>query len=30
MPFDVARVRGLFPTLCDGYIHLDGPAVESR
>lgn len=26
MPFDVARVRGLFPTLGDGYIHLDGPA----
>jgi cysteine desulfurase family protein (TIGR01976 family) len=26
MPFDVARVRGLFPTLADGYIHLDGPA----
>lgn len=23
---DVARVRGLFPTLCDGYVHLDGPA----
>jgi cysteine desulfurase family protein (TIGR01976 family) len=26
MSFDVARVRGLFPTLGDGYIHLDGPA----
>lgn len=26
MPFDVARVRGLFPSLGDGYIHLDGPA----
>jgi cysteine desulfurase family protein (TIGR01976 family) len=26
MPFDVGRVRGLFPTLGDGYIHLDGPA----
>lgn len=26
MPFDVARVRGLFPTVGDGYIHLDGPA----
>ena len=26
MPFDVARVRGLFPALGDGYIHLDGPA----
>jgi cysteine desulfurase family protein (TIGR01976 family) len=26
MPFDVARARGLFPTLGDGYIHLDGPA----
>jgi cysteine desulfurase family protein (TIGR01976 family) len=26
MAFDVARVRGLFPTLGDGYIHLDGPA----
>ena len=26
MPFDVARVRGLFPTLGDGYLHLDGPA----
>ena len=25
MPFDVARVRGLFPTLGDGYIHFDGP-----
>ncbi|MGI8694352.1 MAG: cysteine desulfurase-like protein [Geodermatophilaceae bacterium] len=23
---DVARVRGLFPTLCDGFVHLDGPA----
>lgn len=26
MPFDVARVRGLFPTLGDGYLHFDGPA----
>src|SRR5918993_704960 len=26
MPFYVARFRGLFPTLGDGYIHLDGPA----
>jgi len=26
MPFDVARVRGLFSTLGDGYLHLDGPA----
>jgi len=26
MAFDVARVRGLFPTLGDGYVHLDGPA----
>ena len=23
---DVARVRGLFPALSDGYVHLDGPA----
>lgn len=23
---DVARVRGLFPGLSDGYVHLDGPA----
>jgi len=26
MPLDVARIRGLFPTLGDGYLHLDGPA----
>ena len=26
MPIDVARIRGLFPTLGDGYLHLDGPA----
>lgn len=26
MPLDVARVRGLFPTLSDGYVHADGPA----
>ncbi len=26
MPFDVARIRGLFPTLGDGYLHFDGPA----
>jgi cysteine desulfurase family protein (TIGR01976 family) len=26
MPLDVARVRGLFPALGDGYLHLDGPA----
>ncbi len=26
MSFDVARVRGLFPTLGDGYLHFDGPA----
>jgi cysteine desulfurase family protein (TIGR01976 family) len=26
MPLDVARVRGLFPTLGDGYLHFDGPA----
>src|SRR5258708_39629847 len=26
MSFDVTRVRGLFPTLGDGYIHLDGAA----
>jgi cysteine desulfurase family protein (TIGR01976 family) len=25
MPIDVARIRGLFPTLGDGYLHLDGP-----
>jgi cysteine desulfurase family protein (TIGR01976 family) len=25
MPLDVARIRGLFPTLGDGYLHLDGP-----
>ena len=23
---DVARVRGLFPALADGYVHADGPA----
>src|SRR3712207_673313 len=23
---DVARVRGLFPGLADGYVHADGPA----
>ena len=22
---DVARVRGLFPALADGYVHVDGP-----
>lgn len=26
MPFDVARIRGLFPALGDGWIHLDGAA----
>ena len=26
MPFDIARVRGLFRSLSDGYVHLDGPA----
>ena len=26
MAFDVARVRGLFPALGDGWIHLDAPA----
>jgi cysteine desulfurase family protein (TIGR01976 family) len=26
MPLDVARIRGLFPTLGDGYLHFDGPA----
>jgi len=26
MPFDIARVRGLFTTLTDGFIHADGPA----
>jgi cysteine desulfurase family protein (TIGR01976 family) len=26
MPFDVARVRGLFPALGDGWVHLDAPA----
>jgi cysteine desulfurase family protein (TIGR01976 family) len=26
MPLDVARIRGLFPTLGDGFLHLDGPA----
>ena len=25
-PLDVARVRGLFPALADGYVHADGPA----
>jgi cysteine desulfurase family protein (TIGR01976 family) len=25
MALDVARVRGLFPTLGDGYLHFDGP-----
>jgi cysteine desulfurase family protein (TIGR01976 family) len=25
-PLDVARVRGLFPGLADGYVHLDGAA----
>lgn len=25
MGFDVARVRGLFPALGDGWVHLDGP-----
>ncbi len=24
--FDVARVRGLFPALADGFVHADGPA----
>ncbi|MGH3949901.1 MAG: cysteine desulfurase-like protein, partial [Pseudonocardiaceae bacterium] len=24
MPFDVARIRGLFPALGDGWIHIDG------
>ena len=24
MPLDVARVRGLFPALGDGYLHLQG------
>jgi selenocysteine lyase/cysteine desulfurase len=23
---DVARVRGLFPALADGFVHTDGPA----
>ena len=23
---DVARVRGLFPALADGFVHVDGPA----
>lgn len=26
MPFEVARVRGLFPALGDGWVHLDAPA----
>lgn len=26
MPFDIARVRGLFGTLTDGLVHADGPA----
>ncbi|MGI8531418.1 MAG: aminotransferase class V-fold PLP-dependent enzyme [Geodermatophilaceae bacterium] len=26
MPLDIARIRGLFATLADGYVHLDGPA----
>jgi cysteine desulfurase len=26
VPFDVARVRGLFPALGDGWVHLDSPA----
>src|SRR5438876_561179 len=26
MAFDVARIRGLFPALGDGWIHLDAPA----
>src|SRR5690606_33930909 len=26
MAFDVARIRGLFPALGDGWIHLDGSA----
>lgn len=26
MPFDVARVRGLYPALGDGWVHLDAPA----
>lgn len=26
MPLDIARVRGLFGTLTDGYVHADGPA----
>lgn len=26
MPLDIARIRGLFTTLADGYVHLDGPA----
>jgi cysteine desulfurase family protein (TIGR01976 family) len=26
MPLDVARIRGLFPTLGDGFLHFDGPA----
>jgi cysteine desulfurase family protein (TIGR01976 family) len=27
MAFDVARIRGLFPALGDGWIHLDAPAA---
>jgi propanediol dehydratase small subunit len=26
MAFDVARIRGIFPALGDGWIHLDAPA----
>jgi selenocysteine lyase/cysteine desulfurase len=26
MSFDVARIRGLFPALGDGWVHLDGSA----
>jgi cysteine desulfurase family protein (TIGR01976 family) len=26
VPLDIAKVRGLFPSLCDGFVHLDGPA----
>lgn len=26
MPFDIARIRGLYPALGDGWIHLDGAA----
>ncbi|WP_024332641.1 aminotransferase class V-fold PLP-dependent enzyme [Gordonia hirsuta] len=28
MPFDVASVRGLFPSLGDGWIHFDAPAGQ--